>query len=240
MSIQNITTRENVIIDSMIDKLRGIYRDEIIVNVQKYEQIELMLILTEQIDRAIERMTVVVEEHLRSIFNLEIFFQRTPTAESEYLLRQFLVQSRYPNAFANMKSRLQIKIGELSGEYIIQQFGREYFDSLLMEIINSELSSLETIAVWEGMTAVNQARSLAYEIEDIYGEYEYYWSIYHDKRTSPQCKEIERRVNERGGAVPLAELKEILRVVALEYDPDYTYREFSPHYHCRSRLIRKT
>jgi len=107
----------------------------------------------------------------------------------------------------------------------------------------AELAKFTAVINTESQQAINTGRELEYHARDPLNRYRYTWGIRRDHRTTPQCLEIAQRVEEekqlnREKGVRLDRLKSIVREVALKYDPDYPYRDWVPHYNCRSSLRR--
>lgn len=244
MVTASLTVNENIIINDLVNNLQSVYTDKIMKPLQNMDRNEVPEFLSTAINNALDDMEDIIENHIRAILQLEFFenvdpFLQLDPESLDFLTRQFMGNSRYTVALETIRNDLTIKMMDLSGEYIrTPSMDVGLFRELATDIGDTQFHSMRRIAVTEGITAINQARSLYYETEDILDDYEYYWSVYNDNRTTPQCKEIARIVESRGGSVPLQELKDIIREVAFEFDPDFPYREFSPHYSCRSRLIR--
>ena len=243
MDIRTLTLNENAIIDSLIERMQLIYEEVIVNPLGSIAAESVQDFLQTNINEAIDLITLEVEDHLKAILQLEIFrgvqLVELNPVELEYFFNRFIAESRYPIMLENLKIRLAEKLQNSAREAYGRGLSREEFQTIAIEAGYSEIHSMERIAIAEGVAATNQGKAMYYEAQDDYGEYEYYWSVHRDRRTSPQCKAIERRVNQRGGAVPLEELKSIIRDVALEMDASYPYRDYSPHYYCRSSLVRR-
>lgn len=74
-------------------------------------------------------------------------------------------------------------------------------------------------------------------------EYVFDWVGPDDHRTTDICREIKEEIESRGGAVPMDELKEILRKKARKYIDDggtpNRVEEFLPHFECRHTFTRR-
>jgi len=92
---------------------------------------------------------------------------------------------------------------------------------------------------------LNEARETAYEEMEGSEDFEYKWLNPQDHRTTPTCLEIIEEVEDRGGAVSLPTLKQILREKAVRYKGTHEgggtperVDEWKPHYRCRSTFAR--
>ena len=90
----------------------------------------------------------------------------------------------------------------------------------------------------------NSARERAYEKRPDSRDYVFYWGGPDDHRTTKICEEVKEEVEDRGGAVPMAQLRSILREKARKYQntreggtPERV-DSWVPHYRCRHSLIR--
>ncbi len=113
----------------------------------------------------------------------------------------------------------------------------------LKQRLNTQMKLFKSVVRTESQHISNSSREWVYRDRDPLNRYRYVWGIRRDHRTSQQCLEIAARVDEekrmnREKGVRLDRLKSIVREVAMKYAPDYPYREWVPHYNCRSKLRR--
>lgn len=117
-------------------------------------------------------------------------------------------------------------LNDLSEKYPEQE------DEYLLNILRNETSSV-----------LNHAREEAYEQRDDSDEYVFDWIGPNDWRTTDTCLAIEEEIEDRGGAVPMDELKEILYEKASEHSdaegtPERAH-DFQPHFQCRRTFTRR-
>ena len=98
----------------------------------------------------------------------------------------------------------------------------------------------QSIARTESGAVLNTSREVAYEASPGSDDFVYYWSGADDSRTTDLCHDIKSEVDDRGGAVPMDELKTILLDAAHDYDYGTPGRvdEWMPHYNCRHTFVR--
>lgn len=106
-------------------------------------------------------------------------------------------------------------------------------DSQALNIVQTELSVI-----------FNSAREQAYKDRDDGREYLFYWQGPSDHRTTDVCMEIKEEVDDRGGNVPMEELRSIVRSKAKKYagtnqggTPERA-DEWLPHFKCRHTMVR--
>lgn len=108
----------------------------------------------------------------------------------------------------------------------------DHDDEYLLTILRNETSAL-----------LNTAREEAYELRDDSDEYVFDWIGPDDWRTTDTCTEAKEEIEDRGGAVPMEELREILYEKAVEHSDDEGTPErvddWQPHYQCRHTFTRK-
>lgn len=109
----------------------------------------------------------------------------------------------------------------------------EVDDGYLVNILRNETSAL-----------LNTAREEAYEeSERADEEFEYDWVGPTDWRTTDTCLSIEERIEDRGGSVPMEDLKQILYEEAVAHaDAEGTPErvdDWQPHYQCRRTFTRR-
>lgn len=99
----------------------------------------------------------------------------------------------------------------------------------------------ETIARTETAAIMNSAREEAYEQREDSDEYEFYWSNAQDHRTTDLCNDIIEEIESRGDAVPMDELRSIVKAASRNYDYGTPERvdEWMPHFNCRSSFVRE-
>ena len=95
-------------------------------------------------------------------------------------------------------------------------------------------------------STLNTTREEAYEQMEGSEQFEYSWIGPDDDDTTPTCEEIKAEIEDRGGAVPMDELKDILREKAEKYE---NTREgggtpgrvdvFEAHFQCRHTFVRE-
>jgi len=99
----------------------------------------------------------------------------------------------------------------------------------------------QSIARTESGAVLNTSREVAYEASPGSDDFVYYWSGADDSRTTDLCHDIKNEVDDRGGAVPMDELKQILADKATDY-PNYgtpgRVDDWMPHYNCRHSFVR--
>jgi hypothetical protein len=95
----------------------------------------------------------------------------------------------------------------------------------------------------ESAAVLNEAREQVYEERADSDKYVYDWIGPNDHRTTDTCLEIEEEIEDRGGAVPMDVLKDILYAKAREHsDEEGTpgrARNFQPHFQCRRTFVRR-
>jgi hypothetical protein len=98
----------------------------------------------------------------------------------------------------------------------------------------------QSIARTESGAVLNTSREVAYEASPGSDDFVYYWSGADDSRTTDLCHDIKSEVDDRGGAVPMDELKTILLDAAHDYDYGTPGRvdEWMPHWMCRHTFVR--
>lgn len=138
------------------------------------------------------------------------------------------------------------KIHDLFKEKLTQPQGwslKSIQDDLEDEFPEMDERQAETITRMEVGAVLNESREVAYESRDDDEEYVYDWTGPSDSRRTKICEEIEKEVENRGGAVPMDELKDILHEKARKYrDKGGTPRRvdnWMPHYGCRHTFTRR-
>lgn len=147
-----------------------------------------------------------------------------------------------PSAEATLKGVLEDKMTQPQGWSLQSLLGDlkdalgdvDVEDEYLLNILRNETSAV-----------LNTAREEAYEESEGRRdeEYVYDWLGPQDHRTTPTCIAIKEEVEDRGGAVPMDELKQILYEKALQHaDAEGTPErvdDWQPHYQCRHTMTRK-
>lgn len=108
----------------------------------------------------------------------------------------------------------------------------EQDDKYLLSVLRNETSAV-----------LNTAREEAYEQRDDSEEYVYDWIGPNDFRTTDTCLDIEAEIEDRGGAVPMPELKQILYEKAVDHagaegTPERV-DDWQPHHQCRRTFVRR-
>lgn len=191
----------------------------------------------------VEQMTTVLEKHVKTMIKLEIQkgvqFSTLDKYEMDALYNQLMDKSWYKQSLTNVVTKIQEKItyAMMNNTGIDLQFLQDE----LTKIGSGQFFNMRRILLTESQTVLNNTKEAIYrkEEEEFGEEFLYKWVIGKDKRTSIYCKEIESIVNSEGGAVTLNRLKVIVKQVSIKYMPaDYVYRDWTPHYNCRSSFIR--
>lgn len=111
----------------------------------------------------------------------------------------------------------------------------------LSEELRIDEDKAQSIARTESGAVLNTSREVAYEASPGSDDFVYYWSGADDSRTTDLCHDIKDEVEDRGGAVPMDELKQILHDKAQDY-PNYgtpgRVDDWMPHYNCRHTFVR--
>jgi len=107
----------------------------------------------------------------------------------------------------------------------------------LKSVILEESDKLKRSLIAENIIAGNWAREEYHKRTDPHGTNKYKFAVFMDHRTSRQCKEIYRRQNLPEG-LPLEELKALIKEVAYYFEPNYIWRDWNPHFYCRSTVVR--
>lgn len=158
-------------------------------------------------------------------------------------IEEVIKQNVVFDSFSNLPHTAALKIEELFRENLKQPQGWSVH-SLVNDIQDAfpsvSSSQAENIARTETAAIMNSAREEAYKQRDDEEEYKYYWSNAQDHRTTDLCNDIIEEVESRGGAVPLDELRTIVRAAARSYDYGTPNRvdEWMAHYKCRSTFVR--
>jgi len=135
----------------------------------------------------------------------------------------------------NMTSPGGWSLGEIADDL---QDRLDISQSDALDIARNETASTLNVAradAWE-----EYARETGSETDEVL----YDWIGPTDHRTTPICRETEQEIQRRGGAVPLSELKGILREKAEQYADDggtpERVDEFHPHFNCRRTFSVRT
>lgn len=143
-----------------------------------------------------------------------------------------------PSAEAEIQKVLEDKLTQPQGWSL---------DSLLRDLKDHypdvEDDYLLTILRNETSAVLNTARERAYEEREDAEEYVFDWIGPNDWRTTDTCLAIEEEIEDRGGAVPMEELREILYQKALEHSDDEgtpnRVDDWMPHHQCRRTFTRR-
>lgn len=120
---------------------------------------------------------------------------------------------------------------------------KSIMESLMDEFEWMDAEQADTIVRSEVAAVLNKSREVAYRAEPDEDQKVFGWVGPDDNDTTDMCKEIKERIEERGGAVPLHILKDILLEVARDYKAQGGTPErvdqYVPHYKCRHTLEEK-
>jgi len=144
-----------------------------------------------------------------------------------------------PGAEATVQDILEEKLTQPQGwslDSLLDELSDAYpdhSDDYLLNILRNETSAV-----------LNTAREEAYEAAEGPDEqYAFDWIGPNDHRTTDTCLAIEERIEDEGGAVTMARLKEILYEAALAHaDAEGTPEridDWQPHYQCRRTFVRR-
>lgn len=140
------------------------------------------------------------------------------------------------------------KLEEIVKKHLSQPSGWN-IKSLANEIAGRFFESQETgigIAADATHNVLNVAREEAYE--DLSGseKFVYSWIGPSDHRTTPVCREAKEEIADRGGAVTMPTMKQILREKAIKYKrtsegggTPQRVNMWEPHYQCRHTFVRE-
>lgn len=114
-------------------------------------------------------------------------------------------------------------------------------DDLTDSISGMDTAQATNVARTETSGVLNSAREAAYRSRDG-GGHTYYWSGPSDRRTTDICRGIKSEIDSRGGSIPLAELRRIIKDYALNYEAKgglpKRADDYVPHYQCRHTFVR--
>lgn len=144
-----------------------------------------------------------------------------------------------PSAEAVVKDVLDEQLTDSGGwtmTQLLQSLSNRYpdkSDGYLLNILRNEVSAV-----------LNSTREEIYRERgpEVDEEYEFDWIGPTDHRTTDTCLSIEDRIEDRGGSVPMDELKLILYEEAVAHSDDEGTPErvddWQPHYQCRRTFTR--
>lgn len=154
----------------------------------------------------------------------------------------------WQGGYASLPPGAEAKVIEILEDQLTDPSGwslGSLIDALIDFYPDVEEDEVATIFRNETSALLNQSRERLYELRDDSEEYVYDWIGPTDHRTTEICRGIEEEIEDRGGAVPLDDLKEILRTFALAYEggseggtPDRV-DAWQPHYQCRRTFVRR-
>jgi hypothetical protein len=190
----------------------------------------------------------ISDRHFTSLMRLGLFEGlenprgRVPSELVEAAKDLFLQDNRFQESIDLLTQRLTKRVMDA-----VQTFRPERTDEDLKEelekIARAELSKFNPVIFTFSNAVVNKGRELEFRARDPGNNFLYIWSIRKDSRTSPVCLEIDetmraemRRMRKKG--IPLDRLKMIVESVAVKHQPGWIMKDWMPHYHCRSGLVR--
>ena len=138
----------------------------------------------------------------------------------------------------------EAKVAEILERQLTQPQGWS-LESLIRELreFYDTVTEAEAANIFRNETSsvLNVAREELYEMRDDAETYVYDWVGPTDHRATEICRSIEDVIESRGGAVPLPELKEILRTSALAHESGTPERvdQWNPHFQCRRTFVRR-
>lgn len=157
---------------------------------------------------------------------------------------EFVIESRdiVYTSFEDLPHDAALRVKEILKEELQEPEGWS-IDSLtetFAEELRVSEDKAQSIARTESGAVLNTSREVAYEASPGSDDFVYYWSGADDSRTTDLCHDIKSEVDDRGGAVPMDELKTILLDKAHDYDYGTPGRvdEWLPHFNCRHTLVR--
>lgn len=180
-------------------------------------------LLFELLPQAVENILSAIKAQLVRLFE----FHEIPDHGA---YNQFVNESKYRDIITNYVSGISDHIKILPG-YLTVPNMKSYLKSIAVE----ESNKLKRSLIAENIIAGNWSRAEHYKMVDPQNINIYKWAVFFDNRTSIQCKEIYRS---QGEGLPLEDLKILISEVANAHEPKYSWRDWDPHFYCRSRLIR--
>ncbi len=157
-------------------------------------------------------------------------------------LGELIASSPVWRSFEGLKAEVAAKIEKVildayTGEI---PFDMETIVDRLRDAVAESDTRLERIARTEMTSVVNGGREIAYRKRDPEEEFRHRWVGPDDKRTSDICKEITKPVKRLGGALPLSELKALVKEVSTQFmGPRWIQRPWTPHPNCRHMVLRR-
>lgn len=150
------------------------------------------------------------------------------------------------DSYARLPPSAQRKIEDILEENLTQPQGwslQSLVDDMEEEFPEADTEYLMEVARNETSAVLNNAREEAYEEREDSESYVYSWVGPVDHRTTDTCLSIAERIEDRGGAVPMDDLKEILLEEARAHsDAEGTpgrAEDFVPHWNCRRTMVRR-
>ncbi len=235
----DISNRTANSVNQLIRDLQEIYRDRVVAPLQTRQEIHAVTAdLNNNMPAAVDDMIRTSRSRIASLIRLEVVKDNPydmNTTEINDIVQQFMSRSNISESLARLQRRVISKLIDVYDTRFIDDLPR-----LVRDIAAEEFDNIRRIVVSETVTALNWGREQKYKIleQETPLQYKYRWNVHHDNRTTDECKEIERRIEALGGAVDLEVLKEIVREVGKEYNPNLDLRDWQPHINCRSVLER--
>jgi len=236
-------------IRATLRRVERVFLDEVIkpLNAGFESSIELRRFFMD-IEPAIRKIGGILKEHVKALIAMEIIegvsFSELTEGEQTRLYSRLMNDSSYQQALENLKDRIQTQImAVVSGDDWTQLLDID-FEELrddLLAVGRSEIHSLRRTLLMESQVVVNNTKEEMYakEEEEFGVTYYYRWATARDDRLTPCCREIREIVEAKGNRVTMDELKPIVRQMSIKHmGLDYPYREWNPHWNCRSTFVR--
>lgn len=213
--------------------VEGLSPQYLIRRINSIIAIEIMSALTSDpnalmytiLPKAIERILIELKKQLMEIF-------RFHGSVDHATYNRFVSESHYRDIITDFMSGVGDNI-KILPKYLEISDMKGYLKSVILE----ESDKLKRSLIAENIIAGNWAREEYYDRTDPKGTNRYKFAIFMDNRTSRQCKEINRRQNISEG-MPIEALKKLINEVAYKYEPNYVWRDWNPHWYCRSIITR--
>ncbi len=213
--------------------VEGLSPQYLIRRINEIISVEILSIMTSDpnaliysiLPKAIEKILIELKEQLVGIF-------RFHGSVDHATYNQFVSESHYREIVTDFMNSVGDNI-KILPKYLEISDMTGYLKSVILE----ESNQLKRSLIAENIIAGNWSREERYKRNDPKGINRYKFSVFMDNRTSRQCKEIHRRQNLPEG-LPLEDLKNLINEIAYAYEPNYIWRDWNPHFYCRSILIR--
>lgn len=237
--------------DRFQTELTKIFDEEIskiMLNAERFSADEMKQFTKKVLDETVWKMQVRTRRHIEDLYKsgheyVEKLIKRSIdfSKVDELAINAILNKHVLWDSYENLSKSTSDKINEIITESYTdpKTFSIQNLVKKIRNVADEEAYRLERLVRTETRTASQKGREMGFRKADPENNYLYKWSVRHDARTSPVCKEIETIVNKEGGSVPLDRLNEILKTTSIRHGgKNWKYRDWTPHINCRSSLVR--